>query len=95
MRALGRAQRVDAVGDDLERVDIQAGVGLIEQRQRRLEHQHLQNLVALFLAAGKALVDAAAEEALIDVHELHLGAHQGEEVERVDIRLRRARGARR
>src|SRR5215831_18041837 len=52
--ALRRAQAVDAVGDDAQRVDIEAGVGLIEHGKARLEQRHLQDLVALLLAAGKA-----------------------------------------
>jgi hypothetical protein len=32
--AVGRAQRVDAVGDDPQRVDVEAGIGLVEDAQR-------------------------------------------------------------
>jgi hypothetical protein len=46
------AQAVDAVGNDAQRIDVEAGIGLIEDGAR-LEHQHLQDLVALLLAAGK------------------------------------------
>ena len=53
---------VDALGDDLERVDVEAGVGLVEDRDLRLQQLHLQDLVALLLAAGEALVDAALGE---------------------------------
>ena len=44
----------------LQRVDVEARVGLVEDRERRLEHRHLEDLVALLLAAGEALVDRAA-----------------------------------
>ena len=57
-RALRRAQPVDAVGDDLQRVDVEAGIGLVEHGEPRLQQRHLQNLVALLLAAGKADIDA-------------------------------------
>ena len=62
----GDAQPVDAVGDDLQRVDVEAGIGLVEHRQPRLEQRHLQDLVALLLAAGEADIDGAAQHLLID-----------------------------
>mgnify|MGYP003148036851 CR=1 FL=1 len=52
----------------MQGVDIQAGVGLVEQRQLRLHQQHLHDFVALFLAAGKAFVDAALKELRVQVH---------------------------
>ena len=54
---------VDALRDDLERVDVEAGVGLVEHRELRLEQLELQDLVALLLAAREALVDVALGEA--------------------------------
>ena len=84
-RALGRAQCVDAVGDHLERVDVEPGVGLVEQGERRLEQAHLQDLVALFLAAGKALVDAAVQQALVHAHRRELRLDQAEELEGVEL----------
>ena len=51
----------------------------------RLEHEHLQNLVALLLAAGETFVHATGEEALVHVHDLHLLAHEREEFERIDF----------
>ena len=56
------AQRVYAVGHYLQGVDVQAGVGLIEDRQLGLEHRHLKNLVALFLAAREAFVHRAIHQ---------------------------------
>ena len=58
----GLADPVDALGDDPQRVDVQAGVGLVEDRDLRLEQLELQDLVALLLAAGEALVDVALGE---------------------------------
>ena len=58
---------VDALGDDAQRVDVQAGVGLVEDGDLRLEQAQLQDLVALLLAAGEALVDAALGERRVDV----------------------------
>ena len=63
-RAIRAAHRVHAVRDDLQRVDVEPGVGLVEDRQRRLEHRHLKDLVALLLAAGEAFVDRRDSAAL-------------------------------
>ena len=51
--------RVDALGDDPQGVDVEARVGLVEDRHLRLEHRHLEHLEALLLAAREALVDVA------------------------------------
>src|SRR5580765_7906286 len=83
--AVRRALRVHTRGDHLESIDVEAGVGLIEDREPWLEHQHLQDLVALFLAAGEAFIDGARKEAVLHVHELHLLAHQPEEIERIHL----------
>ena len=85
-RALGRAQRVDAGGDDPQRVDVEARVRLVEDREDGLEHRHLEDLVALLLAAREPLVDGAADELLVDLDELRLLLRQREEVHRVELR---------
>ena len=41
-------QRVNAVGDDLERIDVETAVGFIEHGVFRLEHRELQNLLRFF-----------------------------------------------
>ena len=79
-RALRRAQPVDAIRDDLERVDIEAGIGLVEHRQPRLQHRHLQDLVALLLAAGEADIDRPAQHLLVDAELLGGLAHPLHEV---------------
>ena len=60
---------IDALGDDPQRVDVEAGVGLVEDRQLGFQHGHLQNFVALFLAAGKAFIDRPLEEVLVHFHQ--------------------------
>ena len=45
--------RVDALGDDPQRVDVEARVGLVEDRHLRLEDRHLEHLEPLLLAAGE------------------------------------------
>ena len=52
--------RVDALGDDPQGVDVEARVGLVEDRHLRLEDGHLEHLEPLLLAAREALVDVAA-----------------------------------
>ena len=69
-RAVGRAQRVDAVGDDAQRVDVEAAIGLVENAEARLQHRHLEDLVALLLAAGKADIERALQHVLIDLQRL-------------------------
>ena len=65
--ALGIAQRVDAVGDDPQRVDVEPGVGLVEHGEARLEQRHLQHLHALLLAAGEADVERPLQHVLVDL----------------------------
>ena len=62
---------VDALGDDAQRVDVEAGVGLVEDGDLRLEQLELQDLVALLLAAGEALVDVALGEGRVHLQPRH------------------------
>ena len=71
--ALLGAEPVDALGDDLERVDVEAGVGLVEDRDLGVEQLELGDLVALLLAAGEALVDVALRERRVQVELLEGG----------------------
>ena len=67
----GALHLADAVGDDAERVDVEAGVGLVEDGDLGLEDGHLQDFVALLLAAGEALVEVAVAEARVHPEPLH------------------------
>ena len=62
---------LDAPGHDLQGVDVEAGVGLVEDGQLGLEDGHLQDLVALLLAAGEPLVEVAVGEGRVHVEALH------------------------
>ena len=53
------AQRVHPVRHQLHRVNVQAAVGFVQNAHAGFQHRHLEDLVALFLAAGKADVDGA------------------------------------
>ena len=70
----GRADPVDALADHPQRVDVEAGVGLVEDRDLRLEQLELHDLVPLLLAAGEALVDVALGERRVHVQLLHRAA---------------------
>src|SRR5207302_878738 len=54
--AIWTAHRIDSVRHDPERVNVEAGIGFIQDRQLRFQHGHLQNLVALLFPAGEALI---------------------------------------
>src|SRR5262252_3862562 len=64
--AVRGTQPVDPVGDHLEGVDVETGIGLVEHRELGLQQRHLQNLVALLLAAGEAYVYRAPQQVHID-----------------------------
>ena len=61
-----------AARDDLERVDVEARVGLVEHGHARLQHRHLQDLDALLLAAREAVVQVARRELARDLQAVHL-----------------------
>src|SRR3954447_6260060 len=67
-------QRVHALRDDPQRVDVEAGVGLVEDRELGLQHRHLEDLEALLLAAREPVVEVAARERLVDLEQLQRGA---------------------
>src|SRR5699024_5989682 len=62
---------VDALGDHAQGVHVETGVGLVEDRDAGLEQLHLEDLVALLLAAGEALVDVALGEDGIHLEVVH------------------------
>ena len=68
---VGPDERVDALCDDAQRVDVEPGVGLVEDRDPRLEHRHLQDLDALLLAAGEPVVQVALRELARHLQVLH------------------------
>ena len=65
-------ERVHTCSDDAQRVDVEPGVGLVEDRERRLQHRELKNLDALALAAREPVVDVARRELPCDLELLHL-----------------------
>ena len=55
----------------LERVDVQAGVGLVHEGDLWLEQGHLKNLGAFLLATREAVVDGAVDEAVVHFEQAH------------------------
>src|ERR687898_78270 len=66
------AQLVDAPGDDLQRVDVEPRVGLVHDSEPGIEHEHLQDLVALLLAAGEPFIQVPLSERGVHPHDMHL-----------------------
>ena len=62
---------VHALGHNLQSVDVQAGVGLVENGELGLEQLELQNLVALLLTTGEALVHVTGDEVGVNLQVLH------------------------
>ena len=67
----GADELLDAAGNDAQSVDVETGVGLVEDGDPRLEHRHLQDLDALLLAAREAVVQIAAGHLLRHLEHLH------------------------
>ncbi len=73
---------VDASGNYPEGVDVESTVCFVENRKARFEHGHLENLVALFLAAREALVDRARRQLVIKLYHGAFLPHHLQEVGR-------------
>ncbi len=65
--AIRRAQRVDAVGDDLQRVDVEAGIHFVEDAQLRLEQRHLQDLARFFSPPEKPTLSGRLQHVRVDL----------------------------
>ena len=65
------AEQAHALADGADRVDVEAGVGLIEDRELGFKHEHLQNFGLFLLAAGKAHVQITFGIALVHVQKGH------------------------
>ncbi len=55
-----------AFADDVHGVGVEAAVGLVEDRELRLEHRHLDDLHPLLFAPREAFVEVAPSELAID-----------------------------
>ena len=81
----GRFSLLTPSATTLQRVDVQAGIGFVEDGELGFEHGHLEDLVALLFAAGEAFVDRALEQVVRQVEQLHLLLDQREELHGVEL----------
>mmetsp|Transcript_28826 Transcript_28826/g.84495 ORF Transcript_28826/g.84495 Transcript_28826/m.84495 type:complete len:268 (-) Transcript_28826:148-951(-) len=81
---------VDTLRYFLQGVDVQPRVKLVEDGHGGLEKHHLQDLVALLLAAREALIDVAVEEVSLHGNRLKLLRDEGEELEGAHLLLARS-----
>src|SRR5262245_13459791 len=84
-RAIRAPHGVHTGGDNLQRVDIEARIGFIENAEARFEYGHLKNLVAFLLAARETLVDRAVQQRLVDPEDGHPLAHERHELDGVEL----------
>ena len=76
---------VDAFRHQFERINVQPRISLVEYCQIRLQHGHLQNLIALLFAAGKPFVDGTRQQFIVHAQQLHLVAHQVQEFHCIEL----------
>ena len=87
LRRVGTLQFIHAGGNDFQRVNVQAGIRFVENGEPRLQHGHLENLVALLLAARKALVHGSVHQLLVHLQQLHLLLVVGQKIHGVQLVL--------
>src|SRR5215212_5999257 len=68
--ALSR-EAVDTIGHNSQSVDVQAGVGLVQDRESWVQQLQLNDLVTLLLTARETLVDAPISEIGVHLHPIH------------------------
>ena len=85
-----RAQGIDAIGDDPQRIDVEAGIGFVENGEARLQKRHLENVHALLLAAREADIDRALQQIGLDVELRRSRVYALHEIRDRQLRLRRA-----
>ena len=84
---LGPGELADALGHGAQGVDVEAGVGLVEDGELGPQHRELEDLHSLLLAAREAVVQVAARELAGDVHQLHRRLGLLAEVLQLDLAL--------
>ena len=82
-----RAERVHPFRDHLERVDVEAAVGLVENRKARLQNRKLEHFVALLLAAGETDIERALQHVVADAERARLLADDAQELHGVELVL--------
>ena len=79
-RVVRPAEAVHTVCHDAQGVNVQPGVGFIQEGKGGFQQRHLQHFVALFLAAGEAFVDRPTHQFRVDFHLGNLAAEQAVEL---------------
>ena len=77
------AHRVNTIGNSLQRINIKAAIGFVENCQARLKHCHLQHLIALLLPARKPDIQRPLEHIVIHAHGAGFFAHHTQKTGRV------------
>ena len=83
----GARKPVDAARDGAQRVDVEAAIGLVEDREARLEHRHLEDFVALLLAAREPDIQRALQQIVADIEQFQLLAHEAQELAGIEFLL--------
>ena len=65
LRIIGALGMVYTIGHDLERINVQAGIGFIQHGHDRLEQGHLQNFRAFLFSAGEPLIHRPLEQRFV------------------------------
>ena len=81
------AEGIDAVGDDFQGVDVEAGIGFVQDGEAGLQKGHLQDFVTLFLAPGKADIDVALQHVIRHREIFDGGAGKFQECDGVQLRF--------
>ena len=69
--ALVIVKPLDAFGNGTQRIDVKTRIRFVEYRQLRVQHGHLEYLVALALATGEPFVEIAVGERCIHAERRH------------------------
>ena len=73
-------ERPDSLGHNPGGIHVQAAVGLVEDGQGRVQHCHLEDLIALLLSSGEAYIDLPLGKFRLHLDESHLFLHKFQEV---------------
>ncbi len=68
---VGLVDFIDAVGDGAEGVDVESGVGFVEEPAKGINQRQQEDFVAFLFTTGKAFIDGAVHEAFVHLEEVH------------------------
>src|SRR3989454_8322032 len=82
---VGSPQLVHGLGDGFQRVDVESGIGLVEDRELGIEHRELQDLVALLLPTRETFVHGAGQVARVPADHFELLFEPIHELDRAEL----------